>query len=77
MWLRARPETILARMSADATTAARRPSLTEEDPLEEIIHVLDSRTPIYRQSAHLAIDTEGKTPEALATEILEQLKLGP
>jgi shikimate kinase len=77
VWLRARPETILARMSADTTTTTRRPSLTEEDPLEEIIHVLDRRKPIYRQSAHLAVDTEGKTPEALATEILEQLELGP
>ena len=42
VWLRARPETILARMSADATTATRRPSLTDKDPLEEIIHVLES-----------------------------------
>jgi shikimate kinase len=75
VWLSARPETILARMSGDATTAARRPSLTDKAPLEEIIHVLQCRTPIYRQAAHLAIDTEGKTPEGLASEILEQLKL--
>ena len=75
IWLKARPETILARMSGDATTAARRPSLTDKDPLDEVIHVLESRTSIYHQSAHLAIDTEGKTPEALATEILAQLEL--
>ena len=75
VWLRARPETILARMSADATTADRRPNLTDKDPLEEIVHVLESRTPIYGQSAHVTVDTEGKTPEALVTEIVEQLKL--
>jgi shikimate kinase len=75
VWLGAPPETILARMSGDATTAARRPSLTDKAPLQEIVHVLESRTPIYRQAAHLAIDTEGKTPEDLASEILEQLKL--
>jgi shikimate kinase len=77
VWLRARPETILARMSGDATTAARRPNLTDKDPLEEIVHVLESRTPIYRQASHLTIDTEGKTPETLVTEIIEQLKLVP
>jgi shikimate kinase len=75
IWLNARPETILTRMTGDATTAARRPNLTDKDPLEEIIHVLEGRTPIYHESAHLTIDTEGKTPETLATEILEQLKL--
>jgi shikimate kinase len=75
VWLKARPETILTRMSADATTADRRPNLTDKDPLEEIIHVLESRTPIYRQSAHLVVETEGKTPEALMSEIIEQLKL--
>jgi shikimate kinase len=77
LWLTARPETILARMSGDATTADRRPNLTDKDPLEEIIHVLRSRTPIYQESAHLILDTEGKTPDELVTEIIEQLKPFP
>ena len=33
VWLTARPETILARMTADATTTARRPNLTDRTPL--------------------------------------------
>ena len=73
VWLTARPETILARMTGDATTAARRPNLTEKDPLEEILHVLQVREPIYREAAHWSVDTEGKTPDELADTILNLL----
>ena len=51
VWLTARPETILARMSGDATTAARRPSLTDRAPLAEIAELLKKREPIYRELA--------------------------
>ncbi len=73
VWLTARAETILARMAADATTAARRPNLTAQDPLAEIIELLAQREPIYRESAHLVIDTEGKSPAQLVEEILAGL----
>jgi len=75
VWLKATPETILARMSADATTAGRRPNLTDRGPLDEIIELLGRREPIYRELADLKIDTEGKSPDALADEILD--RLGP
>ena len=74
VWLVAQPETILRRMSADATTAARRPNLTDKGPLEEILQLLKVREPIYRETAHLQIDTEGKSPEQLADEILELVR---
>ena len=73
VWLTARPETVLTRMSGDATTVARRPNLTDKDPLEEIIHLLEIRTPIYQESAHLVVDNEGKTPAELAAEIINWL----
>lgn len=73
VWLTARPETIHARMSADATTAGRRPSLTGKDAMQEIVHLLEVRTPIYGQTAHWQIDTEGRTPAELAAEILSRL----
>lgn len=73
VWLTALPETILARMSVDATTAGRRPNLTDKSPLDEIVHVLSQREPIYRESAHLIVDTEGKTPEELVEEVLSKL----
>ncbi len=75
VWLTARPETILARMSGDATTAQRRPSLTNRPPLEEIVQLLSRREPIYRETAHLIVDTEAKSPEQLADEILARLDL--
>ena len=77
VWLTATPETILARMTGDATTADRRPSLTNRPPLEEIVQLLSRREPIYRESAHLIVDTEGKSPEQLTDEILAGLELSP
>jgi shikimate kinase len=74
VWLKAHPETILARMSADATTASRRPDLTDKGPLEEITHLLEEREPIYTQACHMEVDTEGKAPERIVSEILERLE---
>jgi shikimate kinase len=71
VWLTALPETIHARMSGDATTLQRRPSLTDRAPLAEIIHVLAAREPIYRDAADFVLDTEGRTPEDLANEIVQ------
>jgi len=75
VWLMARPETILARMCADQSTAARRPSLTDKSPLEEIVHLLEKRQPVYAATAHLRVDTEGKSPDQLVEEILARVKL--
>jgi len=75
VWLTARPETIHARMTGDATTASRRPSLTDRSALDEIVLLLSRREPIYRETAHQQIDTENKTPEELAEEILRGLSL--
>ncbi len=75
VWLVARPETILRRMSGDATTPERRPNLTEHGPLDEIVQLLARREPIYRQTADLTVDTENRTPEDLTEEILDRLDL--
>lgn len=75
VWLTARAETILQRMSGDYTTAQRRPSLTGRDPLDEIVQLLAQREPIYRMTADLTIDTENRTPEELTAEILDQFDL--
>lgn len=75
VWLRAEPGTILARMSTDVTTTTRRPDLTDKGPLEEIVHLLELREPVYRRTAHLEVDTEGRGPEEIAEEILA--RLGP
>jgi len=76
VWLTARPETILARMTADATTAGRRPNLTAKGGLDEIVELLARREPIYRQTSHYVVDTEARTPEDLAAEILALVGIG-
>lgn len=77
VWLTAEPETILARMNTDATTSGRRPNLTDRGALDEIVHLLQRREPIYREAAHLEVSTEGKSPEMIVAEILEGLGLQP
>jgi shikimate kinase len=74
VWLKALPETILKRMSGDATTAQRRPSLTGHGPLDEIVHLLALREPMYRETADLTINTENRAIEELTAEILEWLE---
>jgi shikimate kinase len=75
VWLTAQPETIHARMTGDATTAERRPSLTDRGPLEEIVQLLARREPIYRETADFILDTEARRPEELAAEILRLAQL--
>jgi shikimate kinase len=77
VWLKAAPATIHARMSGDQTTAARRPNLTSQGGLEEIVQVLARREPIYRQTAHLEVNTDEKQPAEIAEEILARLGLLP
>ncbi|MGD0382811.1 MAG: shikimate kinase [Thermoguttaceae bacterium] len=75
VWLTARPETILKRMSGDAATAERRPSLTGHGPLEEIVQLLALREPMYRETADFTVDTENRTPQELTAEILDHLEI--
>lgn len=75
VWLTARPEIILKRMSGDAATPERRPSLTGHTPLEEIVQLLARREPMYRETADFTVDTENRTPQELTAEILNSLDL--
>jgi shikimate kinase len=75
VWLKASPETILKRMSGDAATPQRRPSLTGRGPLDEIVQLLARREPMYRDTADFTIDTENRTPEELTAEILDRLEI--
>jgi len=58
VWLRASPETILRRMTGDPATQRTRPNLTTLPPLAEIVHVLNERDAIYRETADLEVDTD-------------------
>ncbi|MDZ4782347.1 MAG: shikimate kinase [Planctomycetia bacterium] len=70
VWLHATAETIQDRLRIDVTTAARRPSLTGMSELDEIRTLLAERSPIYAALAELTVDTEAKSIEVLASEIV-------
>ena len=73
VWLTASVDTIARRMSGDASTSSRRPSLTgATSPVAEISTVLASREPIYRSAADVTVDTDGKTVDEIVEEILDQ-----
>ncbi len=77
VWLKASPDTIHRRMGGDATTADRRPNLTRQGGLGEIVEVLARREPVYRETATIEIDTEGKGLDQIADEILDRLEMAP
>lgn len=75
VWLRASAETIWQRIQADHATAGRRPNLTTQGGITEIIATLDARSPIYRECADFDVDTTGKSPAQVADAILAQTHL--
>ena len=70
VWLTASKETIYRRMVQDATTAERRPDLTNLPAEEEIAFLLEKRKPFYNETANLIVDTENKSLESLVETIL-------
>ncbi len=73
VWLKAEPETILARLNSDVATASQRPNLTADGGLQEIQFLLQQRGPLYCECADLEVDTEGKDVATVATEILDRI----
>ena len=69
IWLRATAETIHQRIGGDPLTVARRPNLTNAGGLEEIRDLLSAREAVYRECADFEVDTEDRSPEAVADMI--------
>ena len=67
VWLRVTPETALSRIAGSATS---RPLLNVAAPLAEAVSLLRERIAHYEGSS-ITIDTEGRTPEEVAREILQ------
>ncbi len=77
IWLRAEMETIQERLKGDRANSEQRPPLQPQGNGEEE-EILSRRIPAYRALADLAIDTTGRSIEAVAGEILARLeKLRP
>lgn len=73
IWLQASPATIAARLAEDATTRDRRPALTAADPLQEIVTLLAVREPLYRETASVAVVTDGRPVDSIVEEIATRL----
>ena len=72
VWLTASPEAILKRMAGDVRNAATRPNLTAQGGLDEILHILAVREPLYRELAVLTISTENVSPGELVERIIDE-----
>jgi shikimate kinase len=69
-WLKARPDTIVARIGGDT----QRPSLTGTKSFtDEVVEVLARREPLYAQVAQFAIDTDDLVPAQIADQIVSRL----
>jgi shikimate kinase len=73
VWLQADAATLHERIDADAATSQRRPNLTATGGLPEIERLLAIREPLYRECAEFVVNTEGKTPEQVAAEVVSLL----
>lgn len=73
VWLQAPVDLLEARIGGDATTAARRPNLTNHGGRTEIEALLAQREPFYRSCATLKVDTENKRPSEVADEIIDAI----
>jgi len=70
VWLKIDADTVIQRLSGDATTAERRPSLTGLPPREEVESLLNKREPLYREVAVYEVDTAGQSVAAIVDEIV-------
>ncbi len=70
-WLVARPETMWQRILADQASRQRRPDLTAVGGFAEVVELFSKRLPAYRESADWLVDTEGRTPDDVAGQIVD------
>jgi shikimate kinase len=54
-----------------------RPSLTGDDPIDEIAAVMAEREPVYRSTARLAVTTDDRSADEVAAEIARRLDQSP
>jgi shikimate kinase len=70
VWLEASPASIAARMLADVKSPEQRPALRGESALVEIEETLRERLPLYEEAMHFRINTDRRSTEEVAREVL-------
>jgi len=73
VWLQIDAQTVLSRLTADTSTAERRPALTTLPPRDEVESLLAMREPLYRQVADVRVDTVGRSLDDIVNEIFARL----
>ena len=73
VWLVAATDTIRQRMSLAQAGGNVRPALSGTDPLAEIETVLRERMPLYDLASDFRVQTDGRSPEAVARAIVTVL----
>jgi shikimate kinase len=76
VWLKADAQVVKDRMAREQSSGIRRPSLTGDDPLEEIEQVLSVRTPLYQQTGNFMVDTSTSSIREVAASIMKVLPKG-
>lgn len=70
VWLTADPSTLGRRLRAGRHAVTDRPALTNAGTLDEIADVLAARLPLYREAAHVEVDTSRRSLEAVAHQVI-------
>lgn len=68
--------TLFSRIMSDLQSDASRPSLTDQEPEEEIRAVCAEREPFYSEAAHHEVDTTDQTPKQVALIIKRRIDNG-
>lgn len=66
VWLTASEDVLAQRIDQDPSSKESRPSLTEQDTLEELRQLAGQRRRLYQQAADLSVDTAGLGPREVA-----------
>jgi len=73
VWLDGKAEVLRQRMEKEQQPGKRRPSLTGTDPLQEITEILSVREPFYGRASALRVDTNGLSPEEVASVVIQAI----
>lgn len=73
VWLTAPPKVLWERVQKDPRTMDDRPALTACAGETEMAALFSRRQSLYRAASDLVIDTQGKSPAAIAEEIHAQI----
>ena len=72
MYLKASIETLVEHLSGEAEG---RPMLHGNSMKERIAELMAQRSETYEKTAHIIIDTDGKSIEAIASEMVSKLNI--